>query len=41
VALDFADLFATNPEVVKRGMGLQPSAFADMLPPTVKAKAGE
>ena len=25
----------------KRGMGLQPSAFADMLPPTVKARAGE
>ena len=41
VALDFADLFATNPEVLKRGMGLQPSAFADMLPPTVKARAGE
>jgi len=41
VPLDFPDLFATNPEVVKRGMGLQPSAFADMLPPVAKAMAGE
>ena len=31
VPLDFPDLFATNPEVVKRGMGLQPEAFADMI----------
>ena len=31
VPLDFPDLFATNPEVVKRGMGLQPEAFADLL----------
>jgi len=29
--IDFPDLFATNPEVVKRGMGLQPEAFADMI----------
>ena len=28
---DFQDLFATNPEVIKRGIGLQPEAFADML----------
>jgi hypothetical protein len=41
VPLDFPDLFATNPEVVDRGMGLQPSAFADMLPPVAKAMAGE
>ncbi|GDY20619.1 hypothetical protein LBMAG56_19650 [Verrucomicrobiota bacterium] len=27
---DFQDVFATNPEVAKRGMGLQPEAFADM-----------
>ncbi len=27
---DFHEVFATNPEVVKRGMGLQPEAFADM-----------
>ncbi len=27
VPLDFPDLFATNPEVVKRGMGLQPEEF--------------
>jgi hypothetical protein len=27
--LDFPDLFATNPEVVKRGIGLQPEAFKD------------
>jgi len=27
--LDFPDLFATNPEVMARGMGLQPAAFAD------------
>ena len=25
--LDFRDFFATNPEVVKRGIGLQPEAF--------------
>ncbi|RFC43320.1 MAG: hypothetical protein DVB28_001580 [Verrucomicrobia bacterium] len=31
VPLDFPDLFATNPEVVKRSMGLQPEAFADMI----------
>ncbi len=31
VPLDFPDLFATNPVVVKRGMGLQPEAFADMI----------
>jgi hypothetical protein len=31
VPLDFPDLFATNPEVIKRGMGLQPEAFADMI----------
>ena len=31
VPLDFPDLFATNPEVLKRGMGLQPEAFADMI----------
>ena len=29
--LDFPDVFATNPEVVSRGMGLQPEVFADML----------
>jgi len=29
VKLVFPDLFATNPEVVARGMGLQPAAFAD------------
>ena len=29
--LDFPDVFATNPEVVGRGIGLQPGAFADML----------
>jgi hypothetical protein len=28
---DFVDLFATNPEVSRRGIGLQPEAFADML----------
>jgi hypothetical protein len=28
---DFQDLFATNPEVIKRGIGLQPEAFADMV----------
>ena len=28
---DFQDLFANNPEVAKRGMGLQPAAFADMI----------
>lgn len=27
--LDFPDLFATNSEVVKRGIGLQPEAFVD------------
>ncbi len=27
--LDFDDLFATNPKVVERGIGLQPDAFAD------------
>ncbi len=27
--LDFPDLFATNPEVVKRGIGLQPEAFKE------------
>lgn len=27
--LDFPDLFATNPELVKRGIGLQPEAFKD------------
>lgn len=27
--LDFPDLFATNPEVVERGIGLQPEAFRD------------
>ena len=27
--LDFPDLFATDPEVVKRGIGLQPEAFKD------------
>jgi hypothetical protein len=26
---DFPDLFATNPEVVERGIGLQPDAFKD------------
>ncbi|MEI6036445.1 MAG: right-handed parallel beta-helix repeat-containing protein [Planctomycetota bacterium] len=31
VPLDFPDLFATNPEVLKRNMGLQPEAFADMI----------
>jgi hypothetical protein len=31
VPLDFPDLFATNPEVVVRDMGLQPEAFADMI----------
>jgi hypothetical protein len=29
VPLDFHSFFATNPEVVKRGMGLQPEAFRD------------
>lgn len=29
VPLDFNSFFATNPEVVKRGMGLQPEAFKD------------
>jgi len=28
---DFEEVFATNPEVVKRGMGLQPEVFADMI----------
>ena len=28
---DLQEVFATNPEVVKRGMGLQPAAFADMI----------
>jgi parallel beta-helix repeat protein len=28
---DFQDLFATNPEVIKRGIGLQPGEFADMI----------
>ncbi len=27
--LDFPDLFATNPDLVKRGIGLQPEAFKD------------
>lgn len=27
--LDFADLFATNPEIQKRGIGLRPENFAD------------
>jgi len=27
--LDFSSFFATNPEVVKRGIGLQPAAFRD------------
>jgi hypothetical protein len=27
--LDFPDLFATDPEVVRRGIGLQPEAFSD------------
>lgn len=27
--LDFSDLFATHPEFVERGIGLQPEAFAD------------
>ncbi len=27
--LDFSDLFATNPEVIERGIGLQPQAFID------------
>jgi hypothetical protein len=27
--LDFPDLFATNPEVVKKGIGLIPSDFND------------
>lgn len=31
VPLDFPDLFATNPAVVRRSIGLQPEAFADML----------
>ncbi len=29
--IDFHDLFATNPAVVKRGIGLQQEAFADMI----------
>jgi len=29
VPLDFNSFFATNPDVVKRGMGLQPEAFKD------------
>jgi hypothetical protein len=27
--VDFNSFFATNPEVVKRGIGLQPVAFKD------------
>ena len=27
--LDFDSFFATNPEVIKRGIGLQPEAFKD------------
>lgn len=29
--LDFADLFATNPEFVKRGIGLEPETFSEIL----------
>jgi hypothetical protein len=29
LALDFNSFFATNPEVIKRGIGLQPEAFKD------------
>ena len=29
LALDFDSFFATNPEVVRRGMGLQPEVFGD------------
>src|SRR5690606_20899935 len=27
--LDFPDFFATNPELIKRGIGLQPDVFQD------------
>jgi hypothetical protein len=27
--MEFSDLFATNPEVIARGSGLQPDAFRD------------
>jgi hypothetical protein len=30
--IDFPDVFATNPEIVTRGIGLQQEAFADMIP---------
>ena len=36
--LDFPDLFATHPEIVKRGIGLQPEAFADFHFNTNKTK---
>jgi len=29
IGLTFSDLFTTNPELIKRGIGLQPEAFAD------------
>ena len=29
IKLDFDSFFATNPEVAKRGIGLQPDAFKD------------
>lgn len=34
IPLDFPDFFATNPDVLARGIGLQPAAFADMQPGT-------
>ena len=41
-SLDFPDFFATNPEVVKRGMGLQPEAFRGFkFETTADIKSGE
>lgn len=39
--LDFDSFFATNPEVIRRGIGLQPEAFKDFpfnRPATATAK---
>lgn len=33
---NFSDFFATNPELIKRGIGLQPEAFADFSSPVAK-----
>jgi hypothetical protein len=38
--LDFNSFFATNPEVVKRGIGLQPEAFRDYKFEKAKEEAG-